>query len=413
MGDAWASSSINVSVFREQSVLAVGSGDYLVAYFDHSGDLCLHQLATNGRTVRRIRVLPRLSDALLGDGHCSASLGLSPDGYLHVMYGAHDTFPYYASLSIDDFLLLPDAGSISAVTWPTRMSYPQYYVLGGSLQMWFRADPATEVHRVIYDAATRRWPDGSETLLTPGSVERVYMNQLAVYGKRVALPWIYRHASDDDLVRNEGLWLAWSEDAGKAWSTASGKPLIWPVAWGEQSPLVSFPTDRQPLNQTSSRFGPDGRLYLTCYAKDSAGRHQVMLTIVAPDGQVLGNEAVSDSLATFDLLGRGTLVLPLSRPQIVVSDRFVHVVYRQDKRLVVASRPSAIGPGKGGWRYLRPEMGDLVAWEPSISAMHWEAYGQLVVFVQPAYQGLLDTGLPSPAQRASLYVFSEVVTTAG
>lgn len=126
LGEAWASSSINVSVFREQSVLRIGSGDYLAAYIDPVGDLCLHQVTVGGMTVRRVTVVPRLSDALLADGHCSANLGLSSDLQLHVMYGAHDTLPYYASIPLDDFLALPNGRSITSLRWPTTISYPQF-----------------------------------------------------------------------------------------------------------------------------------------------------------------------------------------------------------------------------------------------------------------------------------------------
>ena len=407
LGEAWASSSINVSVFREQSVLRIGSGDYLAAYVDPTGELCLHQITVHGVTVRRVAVVPRLSNALLKDGHCSANLGLSSDRQLHVMYGAHDTLPYYACIPLDDFQALPNGSSITARRWSTTISYPQFYQVGGTLQMWFRADPANEVHRLTYDATAAAWAASSELLLTPGSAERVYMNQLAVLGNRVALPWLYRLVSTDDLVRNEGLWLAMSVDAGHRWTTAGGQLLNWPVTRGDVSALVSVPSEKQLLNQTSSRFGPDGRLYLTWYAQDAEKHHQVMMTTVSPAGQVMGNEAISDSKNNFDLLGRGTLVLPLSRPQLVVSDRFVHVVYRQDNQLVVASRSSADNPGSAAWRYLRLDVGDLLAWEPSISSMHWEIDRELVVFVQPANQGQLDTSSPTPAQRASLYVFTE------
>lgn len=405
LANAWASSSINVSVFREQSVLAIGAGGYLVAYVDEAGHVCLQQLSTAGQSLRRIKVEPRLSDALLADGHCSASLGLSADQRLHLMYGAHDTLPFYASLPISTLIGLPNGATLQATAWPQRISYPQFYNIGDSLQLWFRADPANEIHRQIYDPGQPGWPASSEQLLTPGQAERVYMNQLAVQGNRVALPWLYRLVSTDDHVRNQGLWLAWSEDGGRQWLDSHGAPLQWPLTYGDKAALMAVPSSQQLLNQTSSRFGPDGRLYLTWYAKDSNNRHQLTVTTVAGNGQVLRTEAASDSLNTFDLLGRGTLVLPLSRPQIVVSARFIHLVYRQDDRLVLASRPT--GDGNEPWRYLRLDVGGLEAWEPSISAMHWENWQKLVVYVQAARQGQLDTSAPWPAQPARLYVFTE------
>ena len=51
-----------------------------------------------------------------------------------------------------------------------------------------------------------------------------------------------------------------------------------------------------------------------------------------------------------------------------------------------------------------------MAWEPSISADHWLAHGLLVVYVQTAWQGLLDTATSGPPQTAMLYVLAEPAT---
>lgn len=404
LGLAWASSSINVPVFREQSIVATDDGGFVAAYFDPDGLACLHRLSALGADRGRVLLRPRLSDALLADGHCAISLGLSPDGLLHAMFGAHDTKPLYFAAPLTELWAAADGSERRAQIWPRHISYPQFYTLGGRFELWFRADPANEVHRLAYDASSGRFAAASETLLTPGSAERVYMNQLAVGGRHVALSWMYRLASSDDFVRNEGIGLAWSADAGVSWRDPTGAALQWPVTRGQSALVAAVPASQQPLNQTSSRFGPDGRLYLTWYAQDVAGRHQIMLGVVAPQGRLLSVEAVSDSDTRFDLLGRGTLVLPLSRPQVVASQRHVHVVYRQGDLLRVASRTLA---GGGGWHHLRLEAGGLRAWEPSISAAHWERWQRLVVYVQPASQGERDTAGDLAPQPAQLLEFAE------
>lgn len=407
LGTAWAASSINVSVFREQSVIDPGDGSFLTAYFDADGELCLHWLEADGRTRKRLWVQPRLPDALLGDGHCSASLGLEPGGGLQLMYGAHDTLPWHLRADSAVWRDAPDGTRLTAVAWHRRISYPQFYRVADGFELWFRADPANEVHRQRWDATGLNWPEPSEQLLVPGTAERVYMNQLAVSGRRVALPWLYRLVATDEMVHNEGLWLALSEDGGQQWHTLEGA-VHWPLSRGDRAPLVDLPDTTQLLNQTSSRFGPDGRLYLTWYARDQMGRHQVMLATVDAEGRLITRESVSSSEAEFDLLGRGTLTLPLSRPQLVVSARAVHVIYRQGDALVVSSRPVQTGSAAPGpWQHLRPTAPALAAWEPSISAGHWQARGQLAVYVQTAWQGLLDTATSAPAQPAWLYVFAE------
>jgi hypothetical protein len=403
LGLAFASSSINVPTFRHQSILRLSGGVHAVAYYDENGDVRMDVVNRSGDTTKSLWITPRISAQLLGDGHSSISLGRSADGQVHVMYGAHATRPYYAS--IDEAILLNGEGDreVGATYWDRAITYPQFYQIGNQLQLWFRADPESAVHRTTYDARSKSFPEISDAILVPGDADRVYMNSLAISGGVVSLSWMYRLFSDDEVVRNEGLYLGQSITAGATWTDRNGVGLSLPISRGTVPALVVLPSAAQPLNQTASTYGPDGRLYITYYAKDIEGRHQIFLATVDADGDLVSSRAVSTNTIEYELFGRGTLVLPLSRPQIVASDEAVHVIYRQGDEIVVASMPT--GSENGAWDYLNTQVDGLGAWEPTFSLDTWEAERRLLVFVQPARQGLLDTGVPGDPARARIFVF--------
>jgi len=404
LGLAYANSSVNVATFREQSILRLPDSSNLVSYYDENGDVRLDVVDTFGQIRRSLWIEPRLDSQLIGDGHCVISLGRSRDGRIHVMYGAHATMPFFVSFD-ESVLQSISPERVQAMVWPRTVSYPQFYNVRDSLQLWFRADPESAVHRTTYDESARGFPLASDALLVPGDADRVYMNQLAVADGEVALSWVYRLFSSDDLVRNEGLFLARSEDAGVTWKGWNGASIRFPVAHGALPPVVPVPDSRQPLNQTASTFGSDGRLYVTYYAQDAQGIHQIQLVIFDAFGNLQQNAVVSDNTVPFDLSGRGTLVLPLSRPQIAVSERYVHILYRQNEELVIASR--ATDRLVDAWSYLRLDLGTLGVMEPTFARDTWAVERRLMIFVQEARQGALDTQAQGPPTPATVYVLHE------
>jgi hypothetical protein len=321
------------------------------------------------------------------------------------MYGAHDTRPFYASF---DRLQLEDVrvnGEVVATVWPRNISYPQFYRIGNRLEMWFRADPQSEVHRVAYNEVIQAFPLQSELLLTPGTAERVYMNKLAVAGRTLALSWMYRLFSTDDNVRNEGMFVVVSHDGGETWFELAGRPVSLPLTRGDVLPVISLPAESNPLNQTTSAFGPDGRFYMTYYAKDMRGIPQLFLAGFGPDGTLQHDLPMTRNTTPFELFGRGTLVLPLSRPQIVVSEKYAHVIYRAGEQMQVSSLDLALGQRLDSVTrvYSQP----LGAWEPAVDDDSWREDGSLWVYLQDARQGPLDAAAPGPTGSASLLVFTE------
>jgi BNR repeat-containing family member len=408
LGLAYANSSINTSVFRQQSILALGNGLHAVGYFDEFGDACIQVLSAANSRIRSVLLDPPIERRLLADGHCSINLGYSEDDRVHFIYGAHGTLPVYGSVALATLLNLSSPVRVSGALWPRTITYPQFYRIGNELQLWFRSDPDNTIQFVRYERVAGALAERPVSVLAANGLQGPYMNQLAQLGNRLALSWVYRVPSTDGIVRNEGLYVAVSDNAGATWKTRTGMALTAPI---ERTALVAeyaLPSSLQPLNQTSSCFAPDGTLYVSFYAKDSSGVHQIHVASFAAAGapQI---EVVSDNSQRFELTGAGTLSLPLSRPQIVASSSHVHVIYRQAGALVVASRDRALS--SGAWSLTRRDAGDLGVWEPTHCRDTWDAEQRLMVYVQLVRQGPRDTDDIGNPTVARIFTFRNGTTT--
>jgi hypothetical protein len=404
LGLAFADSSINASVFREESILRISEHEYFVALYDADGQAQLIQVR-DGVVSARFSVLPRISTPLLGDGHASISLGKSEDGYLHVIYGAHATIPYYARISVE--LLHGDSGTnvIMAMPLSQVMTYPQFFNVGSQLHLWYREDINGEIQRAIYDASGEMQEIVPERILEPGGAVSVYVNQLAVAGERMALTWMYRMPMQDGKVLNEGLYGMVSESPAGGWRAIGGGPLAPPVGRDEALRVLRIPDDRELLNQTSSAFGPDDLLYVTYYSKDDAGIYQIWLAAFDLDQGLRRTWKVSANPTRFDLVGAGTLVLPLSRPRLHVSETMVHVIYRQNDQAVVATVSRAFDSEPVS--RLCYQVSQLGAWEPTSSRLHWEKDRLMHVLLQPVRQAPRDQANPGLPTKARVLVFRE------
>lgn len=402
LGPAYANSSINTSVFRQQSILALGDGRHAVSYFDEVGDACIDVLSAANARIRSVHADPPIDRRLLADGHCSINLGLSVDGYVHFIYGAHGTLPIYGSITLAALLDVASPARISGSVWRQTITYPQFYRIGAELQLWYRSDPDNTIQFVRYDPAAGTLAAAPVSVLAANGLEGPYMNQLAQLGDRLALSWVYRVPSTDGIVRNEGLYVAMSDDAGVTWKTRGGAALAMPIGRSTLAPEIALASSLQPLNQTSSCFAPDAALYVSFYAKDAAGLHQIQVARFGATGAPVV-EVVSDNTARYDLTGAGTLSLPLSRPQVVASRTQVHAIYRQAGALLVATRDRTAASGP--WSLTRRAVGELGVWEPTCCRETWDTTQHLLVFVQMVRQGPLDTDAIGNPSAARVFTF--------
>ena len=416
LGEAYASSTINVSIFRQSAVLTTPKGQF-VAFYDAKGDVRV--LALNKRGITKTyTVLPKLTGRLIQDGHCAINLGYSSDGVLHVIYEAHGTKPYYAPISLDKIGPEP-YHDIHATIWEETITYPQFYDVDGNLWLMYRHLP--NIYVKIYDAKKQSFEPAYKTPLLSytGLVNQkgasIYIDRMAVRENNLALFWAYRippvKAQDKEencFVVNDGIYFARSNDGGESWVSASGERLSLPISYeriNNAGKAIDISHSAGLVNQNSSVLGADDRVYEVHQSKDSDGIPQIFLTVFGKDNSIILKEAVSINKDHFNLLGKGTLLLPLSRADVAVSSKMVHVIYRQEDRLIIASK--LLKNIDGPWQYFSPKTIPLVGWEPNYDLEAWNKEQKLVIYVQGARQGRSDYGVEGPPSPCYLYEFVE------
>lgn len=403
LGKAYASSSINVPIFRGSAIITVEAGRFL-AYYDENGDVRVVFIGKDEQ-ISSFIVKTKLPENLLGDGHCAISLGYTCDGYVHIIYGAHDTRPYYFSFLADkDTIIRFENQSPDAEQWADPITYPQFYRISDSDWLVYRY--GADIYIKEYDAFLREWAlKYNGPILTADGVDSVYVDKLAVEGKTIKLSWVYRLPDTSGEVVNDGIYSIQSDDKGQTWRDVAGNNCNIPIKRGFVSKIIDIPDGVGLINQNTA-FAKDGLHYLAVLRQSgNDGLFQIFLYVISKDGKVCVRE-VSDNKTEFSLNGRGTLSLPLSRPQILVSDKNVHVIYRQDKKIVIASVPVR-DVCSDAWSYYQLDEKFTDNWEPNYDPISWTDNRELAMYVQASRQGPDDTAVKGEANPAYLFELKE------
>jgi len=401
LGDAFADSTINVSVYRQAAILPIGT-DFLTAFYGASGYVWLRRFNPEGKIVGSIKVLPRIEDRLLSDGHSVVSIGISGDGFIHLTYGAHATPSFQAKIPILD---TRKTATLRAQLWSDLITYPQYYRIRESLTLFYRVD--TSWFRRSWDESKAKW-SLPRIVLDGTGTNSVYMDQLGVRDNHIFMSWVYRMPRKNrEKVVNKGIYIASSYDAGKSWKDVLGKDLQLPIKMGAASRGINISMDARLMNQNSSWIASNGNAYLAYQSRDSNGIAQIFLAAMKPGNNKICTTTVSQNKVPYDLFGMGTLLLPLSRAEVATSETKIHVIYRKDNQLVLATTDRAAGVCGGKWRYFILPTEPLLGWEPNFDQDTYRAGRGLLLYVQPARQGKRDTAIKGVPATARIYWLTE------
>lgn len=413
---AYAQSGINTGVFRRHAMLTVGS-QQLIAYFGEDGRLVLIQRSRQGpNALRTLERSPSMPAGMLGDGHQGLSLGYSSDGFVHVIWGCHDTpNPSYLKLQWPELTSCADALPPWTGT-ASRLSYPQFYGPADRLLLSFRRDSNPQDHNAYdhcllsYDAPTGQWKPLQVPLLKfPPAPQLAYLNNLGQAGDTLAVAYTIRRydlmdTKDANMrVMNESFRVIFSKDAGRHWIGLNGQPQPSPVASLAVEPTLSIAPDKNLINQGGGWLDYSLHYYIAYFKNDELGIPQIYLSDFDLATGKHSTELLTRRTAPFNLIGRGTQVWPISRPVIFVLGTTWVVVFREGDRLLAVLRPASAVQ----WRVTELHAEDLGNYEPILDYTAL-ASGNLTLYIQTARQGMDDQAHANAAgARASLLDLTE------
>lgn len=382
--DGWARNSVNATIFRQSAVTTHGHTQY-VGYYDDQKHVVLakRELGSDDWQVHVTQYTGKAEDA-----HRGINLGVDGQGFLHVAWDHHGNPLHYARSIEPGSLQLgeqtPMIGSLE-----DNVTYPQFFNLpDGRLLFMYRDGSSGNGNLVIdrYDPATQKWQRLHDVLIDGQGQRNAYWMADVDANGSVHVAWVWRESWD--VATNHDMAYARSNDGGETWVNSKGQPYTLPINASTCEYAMRIPQKHELINQTSIAADAKGRPYICTYFR-SDGSNVPQFQLIYNDGEKWLHQQVGRRTQAFSLSGGGTKRIPISRPQIAVSQGekpTVHVVYRDQERGFKVSLATCDDLASKKWTVQDLTEQPVGMWEPSYDRVLWMRDGKLHVYLQPVEQ---------------------------
>lgn len=382
----YSATSVNTVIFRKNSLFTHGPHQY-IAFYDSVGSVVLGK-RTIGSNDWDLQTTPFTGNVL--DAHNSISITVDGDGYLHMAWDHHNNPLNYArsaepgSLNLSEKML---PGSLAA---GHSVTYPEFYRMpNGDLLFMYRhgrsGDGAQVLHH--YDVKSQTWSLLHEQLIDGlGEVNPYWQTTVDDQGT-LHLSWNWRRHGG--VESNHDLAYARSRDGGRTWEKSNGEIYDLPITPATAEIALRIPENSSMMNQTSMAADSEGRPYIVNYWRPEGSRVP-QYHLVFHDGKAWNVSIVGELTHEFELVGRGTMAPPISRPQIAVDtsgekDK-AYVLFRAEERGGKVSVAVNHDLATGEWIIHDLTDTPVHAWEPTFDTELWQREKILHLFVQKTAQ---------------------------
>jgi hypothetical protein len=377
----WANNSVNTVIFRKNSLVSFKDTQY-IAFYNQQHYMVLGKRRL-GEEKWQLRQTPYQGNVT--DAHNCISIMVDGDGYLHVAWDHHNNPLHYCKSKVRGSLELSEKTAMTGMN-EQRVSYPEFYKLpNGNLLFFYRNGESGQGNLVInyYDIQTQKWAQLYSNLLD-GEAKRNAYWQSCVDGKgTIHLSWVWRETAD--VASNHDLCYARSTDGGKTWERSNGEKYVLPITAATAEYACKIPESHELINQTSMTAGANGNPVIATYWRDADSKIP-QYHIVHNDGKDWKTLTPDFRKTVFSLTGVGSKRIPISRPQVVIKENSVMMIFRDDER---GNKVSLLTIPD--WNYKKAVLQDLTSvsvgsWEPTYDSELWREKGVLNLFVQKVEQ---------------------------
>lgn len=382
VGKGYSSTSVNTTVFRNNSIVTRGETQY-ISFYDADGYLVVgkRRLTSEQWTLHRSQYKGNVRDA-----HNIISLMVDGDGYLHLSFDHHGQKLNYCRSIAPDTLVLGEKETMLGHE-EDDVTYPEFYLLAnGDLLFAYRSGASGRGNLVMnrYDLKSRRWERIQDVLIDGENARNAYWQLCVDPAGTIHLSWVWRETW---LVEtNHDLCYARSNDGGKTWQKTNGEIYELPIRLNNAEYACRIPQNSELINQTSMSTDAEGHPYIATYWR-SAGSDVPQYRLVWHDGKQWHDRQVMQRQTSFSLKGGGTKRIPIARPRLVVDKQKVYYIFRDEERGGKVSIAYTNDVRQGNWQVKDFTDFTVNAWEPSYDTELWKTRKQLHIYVQDARQG--------------------------
>lgn len=381
IGPGWANNSVNVTVFRKNS-LVTHNGVQYAAYYDAERYVVLarRRVGSSEWTVQRSQYQGKADDA-----HNGISIMVDGAGYLHVAWDHHDNPLRYARSTAPGGLGL---GAQQAMVGRNEqaVSYPEFYRLPDGDLIFLYRDGASGRGNLVMDRyrhASAKWERVQDKLIDGEGQRSAYWQAHADRQGVLHLSWVWRESPD--VASNHDLAYARSRDGGKSWEHADGTPYRLPITEASAEYALRIPQHSELINQTSMAADGAGHPFIATYWRD-ADSTVPQYRVVFRTGQRWETRTLPLHKTAFSLSGGGTKRIPMARPQLLLAGQGGLLVFRDEERGSKVSVAVIKDFQSFDWSIHDLSEGSVGAWEPTFDSELWNSRGVLSLFVQNVIQ---------------------------
>jgi hypothetical protein len=390
VGLGWSQTSINATIFRKNSVVSTKHFQF-VAYYDSSATVVI---ARRKHGSDKWIIHPTQYKGNVKDAHNVISIMADGNGYLHMSWDHHNNpLNYCWSLQPEGF----DMGEKEPMTGEHEMlvSYPEFYHFpNGNLLFAYRDGGSGNGNLVLnrYDLKKKKWIRLQSDLVDGEGHRNAYWQICIDSHNTIHVSWVWRETPD--VKTNHDLCYACSKDGGVTWQRSDGKQYTIPITSASAEIVQPIPQNSNLINQTSMTADHEGNPYIATYYKtkdDSCTQFYVIYL----EGSCWKTTRASNRTLDFVLGGTGSRSIPISRPQLLISEKegkkTLFLIYRDEEEgnHIILSTSTIENLSQWHSHILSPYPVDL--WEPSFDTELWRIKHKLQLYFQKVEQGQGET----------------------
>ncbi len=398
VGEGWAQNSVNTVVFRKNSLATHGDTQY-ISYYDGNGNVIMGKRKYN-EDKWELKNTGFTGDAK--DAHCSISIMVDGDGFVHLSWGHHGHPLRYAKSTAPHSLEFTSEISMTGVN-EKNVTYPEFFKMAsGDLLFMYRDGSSGRGNLAIntYDVNSKVWAQLHSNLIDGERKRNAYWQSFVDSKGVIHISWVWRETPD--VATNHDMCYARSTDGGKTWEKSTGEKYTLPINADNAEYIYRIPQKSELINQTSMFADAEGRPFIATYWREQNSDVPQYRIIYNLNG-TWKSQNLDFRKTAFSLSGVGTKRIPISRPQVIgVYKNGAALIFRDEERGSKVSLAVNKNLKKNKWKLvdLLPE--SVGSWEPSFDTELWKNKKILSIYVQNSDQTDLEGRSQTPPQKVKV-----------